>query len=228
MHTRLVVVSGILLLAAGAAIAQAPATQTGRRPGTRGSWGTRRWSRRARHRLAANRSGRTSHVPHHGPAGDDRHRGRRHQRRAGGRPGGRQAPSRPPRPRLRPRLRAPGAGRGGGRGGPPVVTMVKGENGVWSGTTIRAVKPGAWRYNFTVDGVTTVDARNVNVSPKSDASAEHPLRTGRFRGDPQRSAWRGGVRQVRRDRARQRPARDGASTRRRGTRRARPAIRCCI
>ena len=43
--------------------------------------------------------------------------------------------------------------------------MAKGENGVWSGTTIRAVKPGAWRYNFTVDGVTTVDSRNVNVSP---------------------------------------------------------------
>jgi enterochelin esterase family protein len=43
--------------------------------------------------------------------------------------------------------------------------MVKGENGVWSGTTIRAVRPGAWRYNFTVDGVTTVDSRNVNVSP---------------------------------------------------------------
>jgi enterochelin esterase family protein len=43
--------------------------------------------------------------------------------------------------------------------------MTKGENGVWSGTTARAVKPGAWRYNFMVDGVTTVDSRNVNVSP---------------------------------------------------------------
>jgi hypothetical protein len=60
---------------------------------------------------------------------------------------------------------APAGGRAGGRGGPPAVTMAKGENGVWSGTTSRAVKPGAWRYNFTVDGVTTVDARNVNVSP---------------------------------------------------------------
>ena len=55
--------------------------------------------------------------------------------------------------------------RGGGRGGPPAVTMIKGENGVWAGTTTRAVKPGGWRYNFTVDGVTTVDSRNVNVSP---------------------------------------------------------------
>jgi enterochelin esterase-like enzyme len=55
--------------------------------------------------------------------------------------------------------------RGGGRGGAPVVVMTKGENGVWSGTTARAVKPGAWRYNFMVDGVTTVDSRNVNASP---------------------------------------------------------------
>lgn len=53
----------------------------------------------------------------------------------------------------------------GGRGGPPAVEMSKGENGVWAGTTSRAVKPGAWRYTFTVDGVTTVDARNVRVSP---------------------------------------------------------------
>ena len=43
--------------------------------------------------------------------------------------------------------------------------MTKGENGVWAGTTARAVKPGAWRYTFNVDGVTTVDARNVHVSP---------------------------------------------------------------
>jgi len=45
------------------------------------------------------------------------------------------------------------------------VVMTKGENGVWSGTTARGVKPGAWRYTFNVDGVTTVDARNVRVSP---------------------------------------------------------------
>ncbi len=59
----------------------------------------------------------------------------------------------------------PAPGRGRGRGGPPAVTMVKGQDGVWSGTTRRAVKPGAWRYTFTVDGVTTVDARNVRTSP---------------------------------------------------------------
>ena len=73
-------------------------------------------------------------------------------------------PAAPPtQPRAAPAA-TPGA-RGGGRGGPPAVTMVKGENGVWAGTTARAVKPGGWRYNFTVDGVTTVDSRNVNVSP---------------------------------------------------------------
>ena len=53
------------------------------------------------------------------------------------------------------------AGRGGGT---PAVTMVKGENGVWSGTTSRPVRPGAWRYTFTVDGATVVDSRNVSVS----------------------------------------------------------------
>src|SRR5689334_22543742 len=29
--------------------------------------------------------------------------------------------------------------------GSPAVTMTKGENGVWAGTTARAVKAGAWR-----------------------------------------------------------------------------------
>ena len=47
----------------------------------------------------------------------------------------------------------------------PVVVMTKGENGVWSGTTIRAVKPGAWRYTFNVDGATVADPRNVRLSP---------------------------------------------------------------
>ena len=42
--------------------------------------------------------------------------------------------------------------------------MTKGENGIWSGTTSRPVRPGAWRYTFTVDGVTVVDSRNVNVT----------------------------------------------------------------
>ena len=54
---------------------------------------------------------------------------------------------------------------GGRGGGPPAVVMSKGENGVWAGTTTQAIKPGAYRYTFNVDGVTTVDSRNVKVSP---------------------------------------------------------------
>jgi enterochelin esterase family protein len=68
-----------------------------------------------------------------------------------------------------PAAAAPAAGApaapGGRGGGTPAVVMTKGENGVWSGTTIRAMKPGAWRYNFNVDGVTTVDSRNQRTSP---------------------------------------------------------------
>ena len=47
----------------------------------------------------------------------------------------------------------------------PAVTLTKGENGVWSGTTPRPLKPGAWRYAFNVDGATVVDSRNVKTSP---------------------------------------------------------------
>ena len=50
-------------------------------------------------------------------------------------------------------------------GGVPAVAMTKGGNGIWSGTTVRRVKPGAWRYTFNIDGVTVVDSRNVHVSP---------------------------------------------------------------
>ena len=62
-----------------------------------------------------------------------------------------------------PQPAAPGAP-GGRGGGTPAVAMTKGENGIWSGTTSRPVRPGAWRYTFTVDGVTVVDSRNVNVT----------------------------------------------------------------
>jgi len=54
---------------------------------------------------------------------------------------------------------------GRGSPGPPAVVMAKGVDGVWSGTTIRPIKPGAWRYLFNVDGVATVDPRNTDVSP---------------------------------------------------------------
>jgi len=64
-----------------------------------------------------------------------------------------------------PAPQTPAAGAQAGRGGgPPVLSMTKGENGVWTGTTVRPVRPGAWRYTFNIDGVTVVDARNVNVT----------------------------------------------------------------
>jgi len=40
--------------------------------------------------------------------------------------------------------------------------MTKGENGVWEVTV--APPPGAYRYNFNVDGVTVVDPRNSSIS----------------------------------------------------------------
>lgn len=50
---------------------------------------------------------------------------------------------------------------GGGRGGRP---LTKGENGIWELTTSDPVIPGAYRYVFNVDGVTTMDPRNTSIS----------------------------------------------------------------
>jgi enterochelin esterase-like enzyme len=47
----------------------------------------------------------------------------------------------------------------GGRGRP----LQKGENGVWE-LTAGPIEPGAYRYVFNVDGVTTMDSRNTSVS----------------------------------------------------------------
>jgi enterochelin esterase-like enzyme len=47
----------------------------------------------------------------------------------------------------------------GNNGGAP---MTKGENGVWEATL--TPPPGAYRYNFNVDGVATVDPRNSSIS----------------------------------------------------------------
>ena len=41
--------------------------------------------------------------------------------------------------------------------------LTKGENGVWE-ITIGPIDPGAYRYNFNVDGVTTIDPRNPATS----------------------------------------------------------------
>jgi enterochelin esterase-like enzyme len=43
------------------------------------------------------------------------------------------------------------------------ATLVKGENGVWS-TTVGPIPPGAYRYNFNVDGVATIDPRSPAIS----------------------------------------------------------------
>jgi enterochelin esterase family protein len=47
-----------------------------------------------------------------------------------------------------------------GRGLPQ---MTKGENGVWE-VTIGPIEPGAYRYNFSVNGVTVIDPRNPSTS----------------------------------------------------------------
>ncbi len=56
-----------------------------------------------------------------------------------------------------------------GTGGPALPPMTKGENGVWE-VTIGPLEPGAYRYNFSVDGVTVIDPRNPSTS-ESNATA---------------------------------------------------------
>jgi enterochelin esterase-like enzyme len=43
------------------------------------------------------------------------------------------------------------------------AALTKSETGVWS-TTIGPVEPGAYRYNFNVDGVATIDPRSPSIS----------------------------------------------------------------
>ena len=45
--------------------------------------------------------------------------------------------------------------------------MTKGENGVWA-VTVGPVEPGAYRYNFNVDGVTVIDPRNPAISESNN------------------------------------------------------------
>jgi enterochelin esterase family protein len=56
-----------------------------------------------------------------------------------------------------------GGGRGAAAATPPPGAMTKAENGVWS-VTIGPIDPGAYRYNFNVDGVTVIDPRNSSIS----------------------------------------------------------------
>src|SRR5512135_3032656 len=53
-----------------------------------------------------------------------------------------------------------GAGRGAtAPSGPPPGKLTKADNGVWS-VTVGPVDPGAYRYNFNVDGITVIDPRS--------------------------------------------------------------------
>ena len=54
------------------------------------------------------------------------------------------------------------AGRGAA-GSPSPGQMTKAENGVWT-VTLGPIDPGAYRYNFNVDGVTVIDPRNSSIS----------------------------------------------------------------
>lgn len=45
--------------------------------------------------------------------------------------------------------------------------LTKGENGVWE-VTIGPIDPGAYRYNFNVDGVATIDPRNHAISESNN------------------------------------------------------------
>lgn len=48
---------------------------------------------------------------------------------------------------------------------PSTIPMVKGADGLWTGTSTAAFAPGAWRYHFLVDGMDVPDPRNVQASP---------------------------------------------------------------
>jgi enterochelin esterase-like enzyme len=52
-------------------------------------------------------------------------------------------------------------------GNGPGATMTKGENGVWE-VTLGPLEPGAYRYNFGVDGVPTIDPRSSAVSESNN------------------------------------------------------------
>lgn len=56
-----------------------------------------------------------------------------------------------------------GGGRGATPGTPTPGQMTKAESGVWS-VTVGPIDPGAYRYNFNVDGVTVIDPRNPSIS----------------------------------------------------------------
>ncbi len=55
----------------------------------------------------------------------------------------------------------------GGRGSAGAPKMVKGENGVWE-VNLGPLDPGAYRYNFSVGGVSVIDPRNPATSESNN------------------------------------------------------------
>jgi enterochelin esterase-like enzyme len=53
-------------------------------------------------------------------------------------------------------------------GNGPGADMVKGTNGVWE-VTLGPIDPGAYRYNFSVDGVAVIDPRNPATSESNNS-----------------------------------------------------------
>jgi enterochelin esterase-like enzyme len=49
----------------------------------------------------------------------------------------------------------------------PGAALTKAENGVWE-TTLGPIDPGAYRYNYNVDGVATIDPRNPAISESNN------------------------------------------------------------
>ncbi len=52
-------------------------------------------------------------------------------------------------------------------GNSPGAALTKGENNVWE-VTLGPIDPGAYRYNFNVDGVATIDPRNPSISESNN------------------------------------------------------------
>jgi len=52
-------------------------------------------------------------------------------------------------------------------GNNPGATLTKGDNGVWE-ATLGPIDPGAYRYNFNLDGVATIDPRNPSISQSNN------------------------------------------------------------
>ena len=53
--------------------------------------------------------------------------------------------------------------------------LTKGTNDVWE-VTMEKVKPGYYRYNFNVDGVSVIDPRNPATSESNNCAGVRPFR----------------------------------------------------